>query len=219
MELINNIVDVILHLDTHLAEMISIYGSVTYVILFAIIFIETGFVIAPFLPGDSLLFLAGAFAAIGSLNLLSIVFVLSAAAIAGDTANYWIGRFFGRKIEDSNAMVRNRRYLEQTRQFFEKHGGKAVVLARFVPIIRTFAPFVAGAAKMQYSRFLVFNISGGILWVTVFTLLGYFFGNIEFIKSNLTFLVAGIVMLSVLPIVFAAWRNKEAKIERLPKAE
>ncbi len=215
MDLIKTIIDTFMHLDTHLGQMITTYGVATYVILFAIIFVETGLVIMPFLPGDSLLFVAGTFGALGSLNILTLIAVLSTAAIAGDTVNYWIGHFFGQRIEKSSYMVRNQLYLEKTRGFFKKHGGKAVVLARFVPIIRTFAPFVAGAANMHYGRFVFFNIWGGVLWVTVFILMGYLFGNIGFVKENLTILVVGIVVISVLPIAFTAWRSRNLN-KRIP---
>jgi membrane-associated protein len=185
MELIQTFADLILHLDEHLTQFVSVYGSLTYAFLFLIIFAETGFVVTPFLPGDSLLFAAGAIAALGSLNIWFMVGLLIVAAIAGDTVNYWIGHFFGQKIVD-NPKIKfiNQEHIDKTQQFYKKYGGKTIILARFVPIVRTFAPFVAGVGSMDYKNFLVYNIIGGIIRVTLFTLLGYYFGNMELLSTT-----------------------------------
>ncbi len=172
MSLLSFFVDFIIHLDVHLGEMISTYGAVAYAILFLIIFVETGLVFVPFLPGDSLLFVAGAFAALGSLNLFYLLILLAAAAVLGDTCNYWIGRILGEKITSSTRLPVKKKHLEATHRFFEKHGGKTILLARFVPVIRTFAPFVAGAGRMSYGRFLFYNVTGGVLWVAIGTVAG-----------------------------------------------
>lgn len=198
-----DILEIILHLDTYLTDLTSQYGTLTYLILFLIIFAETGLVITPFLPGDSLLFAAGAIAALGSLNVWVILFILIIAAIAGDTLNYWIGHFFGKKIiNHPNIPFVNQENIDKTEQFFKKHGGKTIILARFVPIIRTFAPFVAGVGSMNYSTFISFNILGGIIWVSLFTMTGYFFGNLEIIKENFHYTVLVIILLSLVPIIY-----------------
>lgn len=193
--------DFILHIDVHLGTIISTYGIVTYAILFGIIFVETGLVFVPFLPGDSLLFAAGAFAALGSLNLWVVLGLMIIAAILGDTVNYWIGHFFGDKLVANPRVPINKEHIEETQKFFDKHGGKTIILARFVPIVRTFAPFVAGIGRMKYSQFVSFNIIGGISWVLIATLAGFFFGNIPFVKENFSLVVLGIVLLSVAPMV------------------
>lgn len=193
--------DFILHIDVHLGTIISTYGIVTYAILFGIIFVETGLVFVPFLPGDSLLFAAGAFAALGSLNLWVVLGLMIIAAILGDTVNYWIGHFFGDKLVANPRVPINKEHIEETQKFFDKHGGKTIILARFVPIVRTFAPFVAGIGRMKYSHFVAFNIIGGISWVLIATLAGFFFGNIPFVKENFSLVVLGIVLLSVAPMV------------------
>ena len=175
----------------------------TYVVLFLIVFAETGFVVTPFLPGDSLLFAAGAIAALGSLNIWVIVFLLVIAAIAGDTVNYWIGHYFGRKIVNNPRIpFINQEHIDKTEQFYKKHGGKTIILARFVPIVRTFAPFVAGIGTMDYQKFLLYNVVGGVIWVGMFTFAGYFFGNIAFIKQNFHYAVIVIIVLSILPMVY-----------------
>ncbi|OGK64766.1 hypothetical protein A2313_02110 [Candidatus Roizmanbacteria bacterium RIFOXYB2_FULL_41_10] len=202
MEIIMGIVDFILHIDTHLGEIIQTYGTLSYLILFLIIFAETGFVFTPFLPGDSLLFASGAFAAIGSFNIMLLLGLLWVAAFLGDTTNYWIGHFFGQKIIDNPKIpFINQEHIDKTQAFYKKHGGKTIFLARFVPIVRTFAPFVAGVGKMSYGKFLSYNATGGFVWVFGFTLLGYFFGNIPAVKENFTLAVFAIILLSVIPIV------------------
>jgi membrane-associated protein len=203
MELIQTFLDSILHLDEHLALLVNTYGTITYGILFAIVFAETGLVVTPFLPGDSLLFAGGAIASLGSLNLGLTIAILMAAAILGDTVNYWIGHYFGQKIVDNPKITFiNQEHIDKTEQFYKKYGGKAIILARFVPIIRTFAPFVAGVGTMNYRKFILYNIAGGVLWVLLFTLLGYFFGNIPVVQHNFHYAVFAIVGLSVVPIVY-----------------
>jgi membrane-associated protein len=196
------LIDFILHIDQHLNEIIQSFGVWTYAILFVVIFAETGLVITPFLPGDSLLFAAGTFAALGSLNVFILWLVLFAAAVLGDTVNYWIGNKIGPRVFEQDYRFLKREYLEQTQEFYDKHGGKTIVLARFVPIVRTFAPFVAGVGTMNYSRFLAFNVLGAFIWTALFVFLGYFFGNIPIIKENFELAIIGIIMLSVLPMVY-----------------
>lgn len=212
MEIITGVIDFILHIDTHLGEIIKAYGMLSYLILFIILFAETGFVFTPFLPGDSLLFAAGAFAAIGSFNIVVLLVILWVAAFFGDTTNYWIGHFFGQKIIDNPKIpFINQEHIDKTQAFYKKHGGKTIFLARFVPIIRTFAPFVAGVGKMHYDKFIVYNATGGFVWVFGFTLLGYFFGNIPAVKENFTFAVLAIILLSVVPIVYEFVKHRLAK--------
>jgi membrane-associated protein len=206
--IIKSIIDFILHLDIYLGQIINTYGIATYAILFAIIFIETGMVFVPFLPGDSLLFAAGAFAAIGSLNIFFLLVLLIAAAVLGDTVNYWVGHFIGDKIVANSRMPIKKEHLKQTNEFFRKHGGKTIILARFVPIVRTFAPFVAGAGKMNYGKFISYNIIGGVIWVALCTMAGYFFGNIPFIKDNFSIVIIGVVAISLVPILVELWRNQ-----------
>ena len=208
MNIIESIIDIIFHLDVHLGQIISAYGVATYLILFVIIFIETGLVFAPFLPGDSLLFVAGAFAALGSLNIFVLLVLLMLAAVAGDTANYWIGHFAGDKIVASHKFPIKERHLRKTHEYFQKHGGKTIILARFIPIIRTYAPFVAGAGKMHYSKFFYFNVIGAVLWVTLCTLAGYFFGNIPVVKNNFTLFIFVVVAISLIPILAQIIRGK-----------
>jgi len=202
MELIRVVFDFILHIDVHLGQIITDYGLATYAILFVIIFVETGLVFVPFLPGDSLLFAAGAFAALGSLNLWVVLGLMMIAAVAGDTMNYWIGHFFGQKLVDNPRVPINKEHIEETQKFFDKHGGKTIILARFVPIVRTFAPFVAGIGRMKYGQFISYNFVGGISWVLVATMAGFFFGNIPFVKDNFSLVVLGIVGVSVVPMLF-----------------
>ncbi len=211
MDIVLGIVDFILHIDVHLGELISQYGALTYGILFLIIFMETGFVVTPFLPGDSLLFAAGAFAALGSFNIFVIIGLLIVAAVAGDTANYWIGHFFGEKIIASPRIPIKAEHIKQTEDFFEKHGGKTIILARFVPIVRTFAPFVAGVGKMHYGNFISYNVIGGITWVLLFTLAGFFFGNIPAVKHNFTIVILAIIALSVVPMILHAIQGRLKK--------
>ncbi len=210
MDMLKGLIDLFLHLDTYLAKIILDYGAWTYGILFAVIFVETGLVIMPFLPGDSLLFAAGTFAALGSLNIGFLILLMIGAAILGDTVNYSIGHYLGERAY--NIKWIKKEYFDKTHAFFEKHGGKAIFLARFVPIVRTFAPFVAGIGKMSYGYFITYNIVGGISWVLIFTLLGYFFGNLEFVKKNFELVIIAIILVSVLPMVIEWWKaRREAK--------
>jgi membrane-associated protein len=206
MDIIKNLIDLFLHLDTYLAEIITQYGAWTYGILFFVIFMETGFVVTPFLPGDSLLFAAGTFAALGALNIWFLLGLLMLAAILGDTVNYWIGHSLGERAY--NIKWIKKEYLDKTHAFFEKHGGKTIFLARFVPIIRTFAPFVAGIGRMSYGYFITYNFVGGIVWVLLFTLAGFFFGNIPFVKENFEFVIIAIILISVLPIGIEWWKAR-----------
>ncbi len=208
MSVISAIIDFILHLDSHLGQIISTYGTATYAILFAVIFIETGLVFFPFLPGDSLLFVAGAFAALGSLNIWVLLVLLMAAAIIGDTANYWIGHFLGGKIVANKRLPINEKHLARTHEFFTKHGGKTIIIARFIPIVRTFAPFVAGIGKMNYLRFITYNVIGAVSWVSIGLFAGYFFGNIPVIKNNFSFFIIGVVLVSFIPILFPIIRER-----------
>jgi membrane-associated protein len=212
MEFINGLISFILNIDVHLGEIISQYGALTYGVLFGIIFAETGFVFTPFLPGDSLLFAVGAFAALGSFNIILVTLLLWLAAFLGDTANYWIGYFFGEKIIANPKIFIKQEHINKTNNFYEKYGGKTIILARFIPIIRTFAPFVAGIGKMNYKKFIVFNAVGGLLWVSSFTLLGFFFGNIKVVKHNFSLVVLVNIAISVLPVIIEfikmKFRNK-----------
>jgi membrane-associated protein len=201
MDLILKLVDFILNVDTYLSEIITRYGTWTYGLLFLVIFMETGFVVTPFLPGDSLIFAAATFAARGALNPWLIFLLLSIAAVGGDTVNYWIGHAVGAKAYTGEVKWIKKEYMERTHVFFEKHGGKTIFLARFVPIIRTFAPFVAGVSKMSYGYFITWNFVGGITWVATFTLLGYFFGNIPFVQDNFELVIIAIVLISFIPAV------------------
>lgn len=213
MELIKTLIDFILHIDQHLVEIVNNYKTWTYLILFLIIFAETGFVVTPFLPGDSLLFAAGAIIAKPESN-LSIVLtciLLIIAAILGDLVNYHIGKYIGPKAFSGKYKLLKREYLEKTQQFYYKHGGKTIIYARFIPIIRTFAPFVAGIGTMSYLRFAAYNVVGGIAWVLSFLLLGYFFGGLPIVKDNFTYVIFGIIIVSVLPPVFEVIREKRKK--------
>lgn len=213
MEIIQFFIDFILHIDVHLGQIISSYGTLTYVILFGIIFMETGLVFTPFLPGDSLLFAAGAFAALNSLNIYVLLIILSFAAILGDTANYWIGHFFGKKIIAHPKIPIDEEHIKETQKFFHKHGGKTIILARFMPFIRTFAPFVAGVGRMSYGKFISYNIIGGLAWVGIATMAGYFFGNIPFVRENFSMVIIGVVLVSLIPIAveFALRKLKKTK--------
>jgi len=212
MEIIGQLIDFILHLDRHLGHLIQQFGFWTYFILFFVIFLETGFVVTPFLPGDSLLFAAGAFAAIGSLNPLVLFIVLAAAAILGDTANYWIGHFVGPRVfHKEKSRFFRREYLDRTHEFYEKYGAETIIIARFVPIIRTFAPFVAGIGRMSYARFLSYNVIGGLLWVALFVFGGYFFGNVPFIKRNFSLVIIAIILISLIPAIHEFWKQKRKK--------
>ncbi len=210
-QLFFHFVDLLLHLDQHLEALLAQYGVWLYAILFAIVFCETGLVVTPFLPGDSLLFMAGALAAGGGLDPAVLIPLLFAAAVLGDTVNYTIGRRFGARIAKwENSRFFNRKALERTQAFYARHGGKTIVIARFMPIIRTFAPFVGGMARMDYRRFVAFNVFGGALWVGPLVMLGYWFGNLPVIKNNLSAVVIGIIVVSLLPIVVAWWRERGA---------
>lgn len=209
MELIKALVDIVIHLDKHLNLVIQNYGLWTYVILFLIIFCETGLVVTPFLPGDSLLFAAGALASGDSLDVVWLFGLLSFAAIAGNAANYWIGYFIGPKVfHKKNVRFLNREYLDRTHRFYEKHGGKTIIIARFIPIIRTFAPFVAGLGFMTHWRFSLYNIAAGTAWVAIFVFGGYYFGNLPLIKQNFTFVILAIIVISVLPAVIELLRQR-----------
>jgi len=216
MEMMVKFIDILLHLDKYIDVLIQNYGMWTYLIFFIIIFCETGLVVTPFLPGDSLLFVAGTFAAIGSLNLTWLVVLLSVAAVLGDTINYWIGNYIGPKVfQMQNSRVFRKEYLDRTHQFYEKYGPITIVIGRFVPIIRTFAPFLAGVGSMTYGKFLTYNVVGGILWIASFTLGGYFFGNLPFVKKNFTAVIIVIIIISVMPTVIEYIRQRrQAKAGR-----
>ena len=211
MDLLPRIIDLFLHLDQHLGQLISQYGTWTHLILFLIVFCETGLVVTPFLPGDSLLFAAGTFAALGALDLWIVVLLLILAAIAGDTVNYWIGAYIGPRAFRGDIRFLRKEYLDRTHAFYEKHGGKTIIMARFVPIIRTFAPFVAGVGAMSYPRFITYNVVGAMLWVGLFVLGGYFFGNISVVRENFTLVILAIIAISVLPIVIEALRARRRR--------
>ena len=203
------LIDIALHLDKHLSALIQSYGLWTYLILFIVIFCETGFVVTPFLPGDSLLFAAGSFAALGALKVSWLFIILSAAAILGDTINYWIGHALGPKVfRAESSRFFKKEYLDRTHAFYEKHGGKTIIIARFVPVIRTFAPFVAGIGRMSYGKFLSYNVIGGVSWVAIFVFGGYFFGNIPFVKRNFTLVIFMIILISMLPGLVEYIRHK-----------
>jgi membrane-associated protein len=201
MDLILKIVDFVLHVDVYLNDIIARYGAWTLALLFVVIFMETGVVVTPFLPGDSLIFAAATFAARGALNPWVMFILISIAAVAGDTANYWIGHRVGARAYTGEVKWIKKEYMERTHIFFEKHGGKTIFLARFVPIIRTFAPFVAGVSQMPYGFFIRWNLIGGVTWVAIFTLLGYFFGNIPFIQRNFELVIIAIIVISLIPAV------------------
>ena len=205
------IIDFVLHIDKYLDVILQHYGPYIYIILFLIIFAETGLVIIPFLPGDSLLFIAGAFAANGSMDVLLLFLSLSLAAIVGDSFNYYVGKKIGGRVANSRWIKRE--YIEKTQNFYDKHGGKTIVLARFIPIVRTFAPFVAGIGKMNYTKFLGFNVFGGIIWVGLFVFGGYYFGSMEIIQNNLSLFLLLIIFLSIVPVVIELFRNKKSKQE------
>jgi membrane-associated protein len=211
MDLLRSVIDLFLHLDQHLSGVIADYGVWTHLILFLIVFAETGLVVTPFLPGDSLLFAAGTFAALGSLDLGLVVVLLIAAAILGDTVNYWVGAWVGPRAFSGNVKFLRKDYLDRTHAFYEKHGGKTIILARFVPIIRTFAPFVAGVGAMRYSQFITYNIVGAVLWVGLFVPAGYFFGNIPAVRKNFTLVILAIIAISVLPMALEAVRARRSR--------
>jgi membrane-associated protein len=212
MDLLATALEYFLHVDRHLLEFATAYGLWIYALLFLVIFLETGVVVTPFLPGDSLLFATGALAAAGVLDIVGILTLLTAAAIIGDNTNYFIGRAVGPRVFTEHNRWLKREHLLRTQRFYEKHGGKAVVLARFVPIVRTFAPFVAGVGRMRYPRFLAFDVGGGILWVWGFGLLGYFTGNLPVVKDNFGLVTIGVILLSLLPIAVELWRARTQRV-------
>lgn len=211
MEYFQFLVDFIVHIDLHLAELVAQYGIWIYAILFLIIFCETGLVVTPFLPGDSLLFVAGALCALptNDMNVHLMAFLLIVAAILGDASNYTIGRLFGKRLfSNPKSKIFRQSYLEKTHSFYDKHGGKTIILARFVPIVRTFAPFVAGMGNMNYRHFAAYNVIGGVAWVVAFSYAGYFFGRLPFVQENLKLLLLAIIVLSILPPIIEVWKNK-----------
>ncbi len=211
-ELLQYGMDIIIHLDKHLGAIIQQYGFWTHLLLFLIIFCETGLVVTPILPGDSLLFAAGTFAALGSLDLTWLAVSLSIAAVLGDTVNYWIGCIAGPKVFSSQtSRLLNRQYLDRTHQFYERYGGKTIIIARFVPIVRTFAPFVAGIGSMTYMHFLTYNVVGGIVWILAFVLGGYFFGNIPIVRQNFSLVILAIIIVSILPGVIEYVRHRRKR--------
>lgn len=207
-EVAHQFIDLFLHLDVHLSTVIQSYGTWTYAILFMIIFCETGLVVAPILPGDSLLFAAGTFAAKGDFSPTFLIPLLIIAAILGDALNYTIGRYLGPKVLQENSRIFKREYLDKTQKFYERYGGKTIIFARFVPIVRTFAPFLAGVGKMKYTQFAVYNVVGGIVWIVLFVSAGLFFGNIPAVKHNFTLVILAIIILSILPAVFETMKAK-----------
>jgi len=219
-DLLKELIDIILHIDVHLQQWVTEYRTWTYLILFFIIYMETGFVVTPFLPGDSLLFAAGTVAAMPGepLSILAVILILICAGFSGDNTNYFIGKFLGQTVYERNYRLIKREYLDKTHAFYEKHGGKTIIIARFMPIIRTFAPFVAGVGTMRYYRFISFSILGNALWVILFTTAGYFFGNLPFVKNNFTFAILGIIFVSLLPMIIAFFRNYFEKRKKEKKA-
>jgi membrane-associated protein len=210
-ESLRSIIDVFLHLDQHLSQVIAQYGTWTHLILFLIVFCETGLVVTPFLPGDSLLFAAGTFAGLGALDIRLILLLLFVAAVVGDTVNYWVGAYIGPRAFSGNLRFLKQEYLDRTHAFYEKHGGKAIVLARFIPIIRTFAPFVAGVGAMSYGKFITYNLVGAALWVGLFALGGYFFGTIPTVRDNFSLVILAIIAVSLAPIVVEAVRARRSR--------
>ena len=214
MEYIHYLIDFILHIDVHLAALVAQYGIWVYAILFVIVFCETGLVVTPFLPGDSLLFVAGALAALltNGLNVHLLALAMAVAAVLGDASNYEIGRLFGARLfRNPNSRIFKQSYLEKTHAFYDKYGGKTIVIARFVPVVRTFAPFVAGMGRMSYRHFAAFNVTGGVLWVALFIYAGYLFGGLDIVQRNLKLLIVAIIVLSVLPAVIEVWRARRGR--------
>ena len=208
MDTMTRLIDIFLHVDRHLLELVQTHGLWSYAILFTVVFLETGLVVTPFLPGDSLLFAAGSLAAAGAFDVVVLLLVLTAAAILGDTMNYWIGRLVGARVFTEGSRFFKQQHLLRTQRFYERHGGKTIILARFLPIVRTFAPFVAGIGHMHYVRFCAYNALGAVLWVWGFGLLGYLFGNLPMVKKNFTLVILAIIVISVLPIVHELWRSR-----------
>jgi len=205
---LGKLIDFILHVDTYLSAIIQNYGVATYLILFLVIFCETGLVITPFLPGDSLIFAAGTFAASGMLNVFLLFVILVGAAIIGDSVNYAIGKYFGEQLFLKSRLIKQE-HLDRTKGFYERHGGKTIIMARFVPIVRTFAPFVAGIGKMNYWKFFSYNVIGGLLWVAIFLFGGFYLGGLEFVKHNLTYVIFGIIFVSILPPIIEYFRMRK----------
>jgi membrane-associated protein len=205
------VIDILLHLDQHLVVFVENYGAWVYALLFVIVFAETGLVVTPVLPGDSLLFVAGTLAAAGGMDVVWLMTTLIVAAILGDTVNYWIGNYVGPKVFSAESRLLNKAHLERAHRFYERHGGKTIVIARFIPIIRTFAPFVAGIGKMSYPRFLLYNVGGAVLWVVSLVAAGFYFGELPFVKQNLTLIIVLIVIISILPGVFEYLRHRRAR--------
>jgi len=219
MNLILFLIDFVLHLDKYLGQIIQNYGTWTYLLLFFVIFMETGFVVTPFLPGDSLIFAAGTFAGLGYMNIGILFALLAIAAIAGDTANYWIGHYIGPRAFSGSIRFLKKEYLDRTHAFYEKHGGKTIIIARFIPIIRTFAPFVAGVGAMTYGKFIAYNVIGGLAWVAIFSFGGYFFGNLPIVQENFTFVILAIIFISVLPAIIEFIRGRmKPNLESQPPA-
>ena len=221
MELILKLFDIFLHLDEYLGAIIQDYGMLAYQLLFIVVFMETGLVVTPFLPGDSLIFAAGTFAGMGSLNPFILFGLLGFAAVLGDTVNYWIGHYIGPRAFSGNIRFLKKEYMDRTHAFYEKHGGKTIILARFIPVIRTFAPFVAGVGAMTYGKFISYNIIGGLLWVAIFTFMGYFFGNLPFVQDNFSLVIIAIILISVMPAVieFAKEKLRQRKQVAPPVSE
>jgi membrane-associated protein len=217
MQFIQTVIDFFLHLDKHLGELIQQIGIWTYLPLFFVIFMETGFVITPFLPGDSLIFAAGTLAALpeSPLQIVALFLIMAAAAILGDTVNYWIGHYVGPRVFTEKVPFLKKEYLDRTHQFYEKHGGITIFLARFIPIIRTFAPFVAGVGAMSYGHFITYNILGGLVWTAVFSFGGYFFGNLQIVRDNFSLVIVAIILISVLPVFIEIFKNRINKTKLL----
>jgi membrane-associated protein len=211
METLKHLLDLFLHLDAYLEQIIAQFGTVTYILLFLVIFAETGFVITPFLPGDSLIFAAGTFAAKGLLNPMVLFVSLSLAAVVGDSVNYWVGHYVGERAYTGEVKWLKKEYLDRTHAFFQKHGGKTIFLARFVPIVRTFAPFVAGVGEMDYKYFFSYNVFGGIVWVAVFLSAGYFFGTIPVVQENFEMVIIAILLISVVPVLWEIVKSRRDK--------
>jgi membrane-associated protein len=213
MEWLKQLIDLVIHMEHHLGEMIQFFGPWMYVILFAVIFAETGLVVTPFLPGDSLLFALGALAASQRLDLISLMILLSIAAILGDTVNYWLGAIVGPRIfRGENVRFLNKKHLDKTHEFFERYGAKTIILARFVPIVRTFAPFVAGMGRMTYRKFMIYNVIGGLVWIQLFLLAGFMFGSMEIVKKNFPLVILGIIFVSLVPMAIELFNERRRSL-------